>query len=103
MLGPGGMPDEQDLVLVQQGGGGGHQSVDQRYWVSPLSPEGPVTFVLTWASFGIPESRTVVDGAAIRAAADRSQLLWPPQPAMEPPEPPPPPRPATGWFADPPD
>ncbi len=103
MLGPAGVPDDQELVLAQQGGGGGDQSVDQRYWVSPLPPEGPVTFVLAWPAFGLPESRTVVDGAAIRAAADRSQLLWPPQPAMEAPEPPAPPRPSSGWFADPPD
>ena len=102
MLGPGALPGGQQLVLVQQGGGGGEQSVDQTYWVSPLPPEGPVTFVLAWPAFGMPESRTVLDGAAIRAAADRSQLLWPPQPVMEPPEPPSPPRPSSGWFAEPP-
>jgi hypothetical protein len=103
MLGPGGAPDDEQLALVQQGGGGGQQSVDQSYWVSPLPPDGPVTVVLTWPSFGFPESRTVLDGAAIRAAAERSQELWPPQPPSEPSPPPPPPRPATGWFADPPD
>lgn len=103
MLGPAGAPDDQALVLAQQGGGGGDQSVDQRYWVSPLPPDGPVTFVLAWPAFGFPESRTVVDGSAIRAAADRSELLWPAQPAMEAPEPPAPPRPSSGWFAGPPD
>jgi hypothetical protein len=102
MLGPNAMPDSPELVLVQHRGGGGEQSVDQTYWVSPLPPEGPVTFVLAWPAFGMPESRTVLDGAAIRAAAGRSQLLWPPQPAMEPPEPPPAPRPSSGWFAEPP-
>jgi hypothetical protein len=102
MLGPNAVPDSQELVLVQHRGGGGEQSVDHTYWVSPLPPEGPVTFVLSWPAFGMPEARTVLDGAAIRAAAGRSQLLWPPQPAMEPPEPPPPPRPSSGWFAEPP-
>ncbi|HEX5995850.1 MAG TPA: hypothetical protein VFY84_11970 [Jiangellales bacterium] len=97
-LGAGG----QQLVLFQQGGNGDELSVDQTYWVSPLPPEGPVTFVLAWPAFGMPESRTVVDGAAIRAAADRSQLLWPAQPAAEPPEPRSPPRPSSGWFAEPP-
>jgi hypothetical protein len=96
------VPDDQQLVLVQQGGGGGDQSVDQTYWVSPVPPDGPVTVVLAWPSFGIPESRTVLDGTAIRAAAERSQPLWPPQPAMPDPEPPPPPRPSSGWFAEPP-
>jgi hypothetical protein len=93
---------DQQLVLLQHGGGGGELSVDQTYWVSPLpADDGPVTFVLAWPNFGMPESRTVVDGAAIRAAADRSQLLWPPQPAEKPWEPPPPPRPSDGWFAEP--
>jgi hypothetical protein len=102
-LGPMGMPEADELVLVQQGGGGGELSVDQSYWVAPLPPDGPVTVVLAWPAFGLPESRTVIDGGAIHAAAERSQRLWPPQPAMERPEPPPrPPRPSSGWFADPP-
>lgn len=95
------MADDQRLVLVQQSGGGGEQGVDQTYWVAPLPPEGPVTFVLAWPGFGMPESRTVLDSAAIRAAADRSHLLWPPQPPMEHREPPPPTRPSSGWFAEP--
>jgi len=102
MLGPGAVPSDQQLVLVQQGGGGGEQSVNQTYWVSPLPPEGPVTFVLAWPAFGMPESRTVLDSAAIRDAAEHSQLLWPQQPAMQPPRPPSPPRPSSGWFAEPP-
>jgi hypothetical protein len=101
---PTAVTDGERLVLTQESGGGGDQSVDQYYWVAPLPPEGPVAVVLAWPGFGIPESRTALDGAAIRAAAARSRLLWPPQP---PPEhrapPPPPPRPSSGWFAEPPD
>jgi hypothetical protein len=100
--GPGAMTDREQLVLVQQGGGGGEHSVDQSYWVAPLPPEGPVTVVLAWPGFGMQESRTTLDGATIRAAASHSQRLWPPQPATEPPEPPPPARPSSGWFAEPP-
>lgn len=99
MRGPGAMSDTEQLVLVRQGGGGGAHSVDQSYWVTPLPPEGPVTVVLAWPGFGMPESRTTVDSAAILAAASRSQRLWPPQSATEPPEPPPAPRPSSGWFA----
>jgi hypothetical protein len=98
--GPGEMADDQRLVLWQHGGGGGRQGVDQTYWVSPLPPEGPVTFVVAWPGFGLPESRSVVDGATIRAAAERSQLLWPQQPVTEPAPPSTPPRPSSGWFAD---
>jgi hypothetical protein len=102
MRGSAAMTDTDALVLVQQGGGGGENSVDQSYWVTPLPPEGPVTVVLAWPGFGMSESRTTLDGAAIRAAASRSQVLWPPQPAVEVPEPPPTPRPSSGWFAEPP-
>lgn len=101
MHGPGAMTDTEQLALVQQGGGGGENSVDQSYWVAPLPPEGPVTVVLAWPGFGIQESRSSLDGAAIRAAASHSQLLWPPQPPTEPSETPPPPRPSSGWFAEP--
>ncbi|GIM96477.1 hypothetical protein [Paractinoplanes toevensis] len=91
------------LTLMRHGGGSsGDLSANQTYWVSPLPPAGPVTFVLAWPAFGIAESRTEVDGSVIRAAADRSYLLWPPQPPVEQTPPPPPPRPSTGWFADPP-
>jgi hypothetical protein len=100
--GPGTMTDREQLVLVQQGGGGGERSVDQSYWVAPLPPEGQVSVVLAWSGFGIQESRTTLDGAAIRAAASHSQRLWPSQPAATQPPEPPPPRPSSGWFAEPP-
>jgi hypothetical protein len=103
MQGPGAVVDGEQLVLAQQGGGGGELSVDQTFWVAPLPPTGPVTVVLTWPSFARPESRTVLDGAAIHAAASRSQVLWPPQPGEELSQPPLPPRPSSGWFAEPPD
>jgi hypothetical protein len=93
--------DERRLILSHHGGGGGDLTVDQSYWVSPLPPEGPVTFVLSWPGFGMPESRTEIDSAPIRAAAAQSVQLWPEQPGYEPPEPPPPPRPSTGWFSYP--
>jgi hypothetical protein len=70
--------------------------------VAPLPPQGPVNVVLAWPGFGIQESRTALDAAAIIEAATRSQLLWPPQSVFEPPQPPPPPRPSSGWFAEPP-
>lgn len=94
---------DQELVLSPCGGSADEQSADQKYWVSPLPPEGPMAFVLAWPAFGMPESQTVIDGAAIRIAAERSLSLWPQQPAGEVPAPPPLPRPSSGWFAEPPD
>jgi hypothetical protein len=102
MSGPMAVPDQQ-LILLSAGGSGDERSVDQMYFVTPLPPDGPVTIVLAWPGFGMPESRTDLDGAAIRAAAGRSLTLWPPQPASEPSAPPPPARPSSGWFAEPPD
>lgn len=103
MQGPAAAGDGTELVLAQQGGGGDDRSVDQDYWLAPLPPDGPVTVVLAWPGFGLPESRTVLDGGAILAAASRSTVLWPPQPPSEPQQPPPAPRPSSGWFAQPPD
>jgi hypothetical protein len=99
--GPGADVDDH-LVLVPQGGGGGDRNVEQAFWVASLPAGGPVTVVLAWAAMGLPESRTVIDGDAITAAAGRSQVLWPMQPVEAPLEPPPPPRPSAGWFAQPP-
>ncbi|WP_173038589.1 hypothetical protein [Phytohabitans flavus] len=77
--------------------------MDLTYWVTPLPPsEGTVSFVLAWPRFGMPESRTNIDGGAICAAGARSHILWPPHLATEPQQPPAPPRPSSGWFAEPP-
>src|SRR5215470_14446456 len=76
MPGPGAVADGEQLVLVHQSGSGDEQSVDRTYWAAPLPDDGPVAFVLAWPGFGMPESRTVLDGAAIRAAAARSRILW---------------------------
>lgn len=103
MPGPGAEVDAEELVLAQESGSGDELSLDQTFWVAPLPPPGPVAVVLTWPGFGIAETRTVLDGAALRAAAMGSQVLWPRRsPVESPPEPPPPPRPSSGWFAGPP-
>ncbi len=37
-----------------------------RYWLWPLPPAGPLTFVADFLARALPESRVAVDGAAIR-------------------------------------
>ncbi|WP_261559791.1 hypothetical protein [Frankia tisae] len=59
-----------------------------RYWLWPLPPAGPLTFVADFLARGLPESRVAVDGAAIRAAADRAVDLWPAVGLPEPGSPP---------------
>jgi hypothetical protein len=93
--------DDSTPMLQEHGGSGDDRSFDQEFWLYPLPPAGPLTFVAGWTIFEIAETRTVVDGAAIVDAAARSEELWPWQPPDDdlPEEPPEPDLPA-GWFAD---
>ncbi len=85
---PSGCPRPSDdagqLVLLQNGGGGSDRTWDGNFWVHPLPPEGPVTFVASWLEHGVAETRAELDGAAIRAAAQRAVILWPEEPEFEP-------------------
>ena len=98
-----GMPadaDPDEPVLSPMGGGGGGRSFDQSFWLTPLPPAGPLVVVCAWSALDIPESRTVLDGAAIVEAGSRAAVLWPPSPPWdeEPVEPPEPRVPEGGWF-----
>jgi hypothetical protein len=81
-------PDDEDdperLVLRRGGGGGSERRWDGDFWVHPLPPDGPVTFVASWLKYGVGETRAELDGAAIREAARRAAVLWPPEPEYEP-------------------
>jgi hypothetical protein len=68
------------LILRPVGFGGGLRHRNRSYWVSPLPPAGPVTFVCEWAAFGIGESRAVADAQLIVDAAGRSIRIWPEDP-----------------------
>ena len=87
---PGGFPppgDDADagrLVLHENGGGRSARTWDGDFWVSPLPPEGPVIFVVSWPEQGVTETRAELDGATIREAARRAVLLWPEEPEFEP-------------------
>ncbi len=64
-------------VLVGRGGGGGGNSWSMSYWLWPLPPEGPLTFVAEWPALGIEETAATVNGSAIRQAADEAEVIWP--------------------------
>jgi hypothetical protein len=90
-----------DVVFTQGGGTGSEYSVDHSWWLSPLPPAGPLTVVVRCPDLGLTETSTVLDGTAIRAAADRVVALWPWEPPRRRPDQPPSPQeiPEDSWFA----
>ena len=96
-------PPEPDVpTLTQGGGGGGDTHRDMTYWLSPLPPAGDLTVVFAWPHRGIPETRTVIPGPLLAAAAAQSVELWPWEPPLDRPEPaePAPLDLPPGWFSD---
>ncbi|MEV6965175.1 hypothetical protein AB0M47_08645 [Hamadaea sp. NPDC051192] len=71
--------DKGNLVFTTTGGSGGMRRFDATYWVWPLPPDGPVTFVCEWPAHDVPESRASIDSQVITTAAGRSIQLWPEQ------------------------
>jgi len=72
--------DDEQLVLREVGTGGTDRQWDGRFWVHPLPPDGPVTFVASWLLYDLPEARAELDSSVIRAAAGRAVILWPDEP-----------------------
>ena len=64
-------------VLMQRGGHGGDGELSMRYWLWPLPPPGPLQAVVEWTAGAVAETEVEVDGAAIREAAARVDVLWP--------------------------
>jgi hypothetical protein len=73
-----------DLVLTPGGSGGSAQRWDGNFWVHPLPPDGPVTFVASWTERGAAETQAELDGAALRTAVARAVILWPEEPDIYP-------------------
>jgi hypothetical protein len=60
-------------VLWGMGGGRWHQG----FWMWPLPPIGPLSFVCESRAAGIPLTRVEVDSQPLRDAAGRSRELFP--------------------------
>lgn len=58
------------------GGGGGGSSWSMAYWLWPLPPVGPLSFIAEWPAYGIGESRATVDAGALRREAEHADVLW---------------------------
>lgn len=63
-------------VLVHQGGGGGGGVWRQGFWLWPLPPPGPLTWVASWEERGIAETSVVVDASVLLEAAAEAEKLW---------------------------
>jgi hypothetical protein len=66
-------------AMHEHGGGGGGRSWRQTYWIWPLPPPGPLSFVCEWPAGGIALTRSEINAQTIRDAADRAQVLFPEQ------------------------
>jgi len=82
--------EADELVLQQGGSSGSDRRWDVDFWVHPLPPDGPVTFVASWLAYAVTETRAQVEASAICAAASRAIELWPDDPDYES---------ATGWTS----
>lgn len=58
------------------GGGGGSGGWRFGAWVFPLPPDGPLEIFVALPPPATGEVSTVIDGSAVRAAAERAQVFW---------------------------
>jgi hypothetical protein len=67
-------------VLLPHSGRGGERVWDQSYWVWPLPPDGPLTFVVEWPAQGVSLTRAGVEAVRLVQAAAQDERLWPEDP-----------------------
>jgi hypothetical protein len=73
--------NDEHLVLLEVGTGGTERQWDGSFWVHPLPPGGPVTFVASWLLYEVAETRAELDSSVIHEAARRAVILWPDEPS----------------------
>lgn len=73
-----GDPPEPSLIEHGMGSTGTDRYFAQgrSLWLWPLPPPEPFDLVVEWPAFGIPVTRTALDGAAIVAAAHGAEPAW---------------------------
>jgi hypothetical protein len=69
-----GLPTEP--VIRMTGGGGGSHGYHFGVWVYPLPPEGPLEIYVSLPALEESDKQVVLDGGAIRAAAEKAQVIW---------------------------
>jgi hypothetical protein len=63
-------------IVCMRGGGGGVGGWRAWAWVFPLPSDQPFEILLAFPAVGLPESSVWIDGAAVRAAAERAKDAW---------------------------
>jgi len=93
-------PSPDEPALVHRGGGGGGREWSSTLWLTPAPPPGDLVLVAACPSLGVDESSVTVPAEALRAAADKAEVLWPREPDRAHPavQPPPVDVPPGGWF-----
>jgi hypothetical protein len=69
--------------LRGMGGSGSTTSWSQGFWVWPLPPPGPLTFVCEWPAADISQTRTEIDAQTVIDAGARASVVFPGQPEPE--------------------
>jgi hypothetical protein len=72
-----GNPPDAPVMSSRGGGGDGHGTWHQAFWVWPLPPPGSLEFVCEWPAADISLTRTELDGSALVEAARRCQAVFP--------------------------
>lgn len=70
-------PEESGHGLEINGGGGSQNEFRADCWAWPVPGPGDLQVVVAWPAYGIAETRTTLDGAAIAEAAARARPVWP--------------------------
>jgi hypothetical protein len=70
-------PPPGEVLIASLHSGGSRQDTVHRYWLHPLPPEGPLTFVASWPGWGVPETSAEIDSTLISEASRRAVRLWP--------------------------
>jgi len=68
--------DPAEPVLRPGGGGGSGSTHRTSFWLWPLPPPGPLTWVAHWPDRNLPENSAEVDATILEAAANETEQLW---------------------------
>jgi hypothetical protein len=68
--------DPNQPVLRLGGGIGSASEHHMRFWLWPLPPPGPLTWVTQWPDRNLPVNSTEVDATILQVAAGEAEQLW---------------------------